>query len=160
HYDYEERKRDVPYLDLVYGGRGLVLWQHTANGSHYELRLAVTEDNRYEGDLSVLLLVDGVRVCRMSFSYIDANVFGLASQPAMFVTRNQTDRTAQLDRFRKTFKQNSPPYFCLAAICGIAMADGMRALYAIKHDAQIAYEERYAVGFMNSYTGFWRQFEA
>jgi hypothetical protein len=96
----------------------------------------------------------------MSFSYVDAKVFGLPSDSAMFITRNQTDRNEQLNRFRATFKQNSPPYFCLAAMCGIAMANGMPAIYAIKHDAQIAYEERYIAGFKNSYTDFWQQFGA
>lgn len=122
--------------------------------------MAATEDYRYEGDLSVLLLVDDVRVCRMSFSYVNATVFGAPSSHAMFITRNQTDRNQQLNRFRATFKQNSPPYFCLAALCGIAMANGMRTMYAIKHDAQIAFEERYLSGFKHSYTDFWRQFGA
>jgi uncharacterized protein len=160
HYGYEERNRRADYHDMVYGSPGLVLWQQEVEGTQYELRLAATDDNRYEGDLSVLLMVDDVRVCRMSFSYVDAQVFGLASDSAMFITRNQTDRNEQLNRFRATFKQNSPPYFCLAAMCGIAMANGMRALYAIKHDAQIAYEERYIAGFKNSYTDFWQQFGA
>lgn len=160
HYDYEERNRRSDYHDQVYGSGGLVMWQQELDGTHYALRLAATEDNRYEGDLSVLLLVDDVRVCRMSFSYVNATVFGLPSGPAIFITRNQTDRNPQLARFRATFKQNSPPYFCLAAMCGIAMANGMPAIYAIKHDAQIAYEERYIGGFKNSYTDFWNQFGA
>ncbi|MBI3768258.1 MAG: DUF535 family protein [Deltaproteobacteria bacterium] len=78
----------------------------------------------------------------------------------MFVTRNQTDRNAELERFRDTFKQNSPPYFCLAAVCGIAMANGMRAIFAVKDDAQIAYDTRYADSFRNSYSAFWRVFGA
>jgi uncharacterized protein VirK/YbjX len=161
HYDYEERNRRPDYHEMVYGSLGLVLWQKTVDGTLYDLRLVATDDYRYEGDLSVLLFVDDdVRLCRMSFSYVNAGVFGAPSGPAMFITRNQTDRKQQLDRFRATFKQNSPPYFCLAALCGIAMANGMRTMYAIKHDAQIAFEERYLSGFKNSYTDFWLQFGA
>jgi hypothetical protein len=78
----------------------------------------------------------------------------------MFVTRSQTDRNPELQRFRDTFKQNSPSYFCLASVCGIAMANGMRAIFMIKHDAQLGYAERYAVGFRNSYSALWEAFGA
>ncbi|HEV2269974.1 MAG TPA: hypothetical protein VGR92_10975, partial [Steroidobacteraceae bacterium] len=47
------------------------------------------------------------------------------------------------------YKQNSPPYFCLASVFGIAMANGMRAIFLVKDEAQIAYQERYAEGFRN-----------
>ena len=36
----------------------------------------------------------------------------------------------------------------------------MRSLYAIKEEAQVAYEARYADGFRNSYSHFWLQFGA
>jgi hypothetical protein len=78
----------------------------------------------------------------------------------MFVTRSQTDRSPELQRFRDTFKQNSPSYFCLASACGIAMANGMRTIFMIKHDAQIEYAEQYAEGFRNSYSALWEAFGA
>ena len=33
-------------------------------------------------------------------------------------------------------------------------------MFAIKHDAQIAYEETYESGFRNSYTALWEKFDA
>jgi uncharacterized protein VirK/YbjX len=130
------------------------------DGTNYSITLRATEDNRYEGDLSVLCCVNDTRVCRVSFSYVDGSLFGLQPERTMFVTRNQTDRNPELQRFRDCFKQNSPPYFCLASVCGIAMANGMRAIYMVKDDAQIAYQERYAGGFRNSYSALWEAFGA
>jgi len=160
HYAYEERNRGALYHDLVYRSPGLVLWRQIADGRQYTLRLSASNDYRHEGDLSVLLFVDDTNVCRMSFSYVNTAVFGRGCDIAMFITRHQTERNDALGRFRTTFKQNSPQYFCLAALCGIAMVNGMRSLYAIKHDAQIAYEDRYADGFKNSYSNFWLKFGA
>jgi len=160
HYGYEERNRGAVYHDLVYRSPGLVLWRRIADGVQYTVRLSATDDYRYEGDLSVLLFVDNTRVGRMSFSYVNTSLFGRGRDIAMFITRNQTDRNDALERFRATFKQNSPPYFCLAALSGIAMANGMREIYAIKHDAQISYEDRYADGFAASYSDFWLKFRA
>jgi hypothetical protein len=96
----------------------------------------------------------------MSFSYVNTSVFGLRDEVAMFVTRNQTYRNDALSRFRATFKQNSPPYFSFWALSGIAMANGMRSIYAIKHEAHVAYSDRYAEGFKNSYSNFWSKFAA
>ena len=107
-----------------------------------------------------MCFVNDTRVCRVSFSYVNGSLFGLQPGRMIFVTRNQTDRNPELQRFRDTFKQNSPPYFCLAAVCGIAMANGMRAMLMVKDDAQIAYAEPYAEGFRNSYSALWESFGA
>jgi uncharacterized protein VirK/YbjX len=161
HYTYECQNYGPTYHRSVYQSpHGLALWHRVVDGTRYTLTLSATEDNRYEGDLSVFCFVDDTRVCRVSFSYVSTDHFGLDPTPTMFITRNQTDRNAALQRFRDTFKQNSPPYFCLAAVCGIAMANGMRSVFAVKDDAQIAYDTRYADSFRNSYSAFWKVFGA
>jgi uncharacterized protein VirK/YbjX len=161
HYSHEQRNFGPAYHRSVYRSlEGLTLWHRLLDGTHYRVMLRATEDYRYEGDLSVLCFVNETRVCRISFSYVNGHLFGLHAERAMFVTRNQTDRNPCLQKFRDTFRQNSPQYFCLAAVCGIAMANGMRALYLIDDDAQIAFSETYSVGFKNSYSGFWKAFGA
>jgi len=161
HYSFEGRNYGPIYHRSVYQSpRGLALWHRVVDGTRYSIRLCATEDNRYEGDLSVLCFVNETRICRVSFSYVSGSLFGLQPGHTMFVTRSQTDRNPELECFRNSFKQNSPPYFCVAAVCGIAMANGMRAVVMIKDEAQIAYEARYAEGFKNSYSGLWEAFGA
>jgi len=161
HYSFERQNFGPAYHRSVYHSpRGLALWHRVVDGTRYTITLRATEDRRYEGDLSVLCFVDDTRVCRVSFSYVDGSLFGLQPERTMFVTRNQTERNPALQRFRDSFKQNSPPYFCLASVCGIAMANGMRAIFMVKDHAQIAYDERYAEGFRNSYSALWKAFGA
>ena len=161
HYSFEGRNYGATYHRSVHQSPlGLVLWHRVIDGTRYTIALRATEDTRREGDLSVLCFVNDTRVCRVSFSYVNSRLFGLRPGRTMFVTRSQTDRNLELQRFRDTFKQNSPPYFCLASLCGIAMANGMRAIFMVKHDAQLAYEERYAEGFRNSYSALWEAFGA
>jgi uncharacterized protein VirK/YbjX len=161
HYSFERQNCGPAYHHSVYRSPyGLVLWHRVVEGTRYAITLRATEDLRYEGDLSVLCSVNETRVCRLSFSYVNGSLFGLQPDRTMFVTRNQTDRNPELQRFRDTFKQNSPPYFCLASVCGIAMANGMRTIFMVKDDAQIAYDARYAEGFRNSYSGLWEAFGA
>jgi hypothetical protein len=161
HYSFEGQNYGPNYRRSVYQSpNGLALWHRVVDGTRYTIRLRATEDYRHEGDLSVLCFVDDTRVCRISFSYVNGGLFGAQSGRTMFLTRNQTDRNPELQRFRDSFKQNSPPYFCLASVCGIAMANGMPAIYMVKDDAQIAYAERYAEGFRNSYSAVWEAFGA
>ena len=62
--------------------------------------------------------------------------------------------------FDTNFKQNSPQIFCLAALCGIAIANQFETVLAIKHAEQIAYDKIYDVGFRNSYSMLWEKFGA
>jgi uncharacterized protein len=161
HYSFEGRHYGPIYHRSVHQSpRGLVLWHRVVAGTPYTIALRRTEDTRREGDLSVLCFVNDTRVCRVCFSYVNGKLFGLQAGHTMFVTRSQTDRNWALQRFRDTFKQNSPSYFCLASVCGIAMANGMRTIFMIKHDAQLGYTERYAEGFRNSYSALWEAFGA
>ena len=130
------------------------------DGTRYTITLRATEDIRFEGDLSVLCFVNDTLTCRVSFSYVDRSVFGLQPGSAIFVTRSQTYRNPELQLFRDSFKQNSPQYICLASVCGIAMANGMRIIFMVKDNAQISYVERYAEGFRNSYSALWEAFGA
>ena len=161
HYSFEGRNYGPTYLRSVHQSPlGLVLWHRVIDGTRYTIALRATEDTRREGDLSVLCSVNDAHICRVCFSYVNSSLFGVRPGRTMFVTRSQTVRNSGLERFRNTFKQNSPSYFCLASVCGIAMANGMRAIFMVKQDAQLGYAERYAEGFRNSYSALWEAFGA
>ena len=161
HYGFERQNYNPDYHRAIYhSSRGLRLWYRTIGGRQYSIDLRATEDNRHEGDLSILCCVNDVRICRLSFSYVDRSIFGQASQRTLFVTRNQTDNSPERKEFSDAFKQNSPQYFCIAAACGVAMANGMRSMLMIKAGAQIAYADRYAESFRHSYSELWQKLGA
>jgi uncharacterized protein VirK/YbjX len=159
HHEFEFEKYRTEYVDRVYRSNGALLWQKIVDGHHFTLMLICTEDTRHEGDLSVVLSVDGMGLGRMSFSYINASVFGLAPEMTILISRNQSYHNPGRKLFLNSFKQNAPPYFCLAAICGIAMASGFKAFFGINHDAQVSYEKAFDTGFRNSYSALWGKFE-
>jgi uncharacterized protein VirK/YbjX len=161
HYSFEGRNYGSTYHRSVHQSpRGLVLWQRVIDGTRYTIALRATKDGRREGDLSVLCFVNDTLVYRLCFSYVNASLFGLWPGRTMFVTRSQTDRNPEVQLFRDAFRQNSPAYFCLASVCGIAMANGMRTIFMVKHDAQLGYTERCAESFKNSYSALWEAFGA
>jgi len=160
HHEYELENYSDEYARKVYRSDGVLLWERSIGNLHFTIVLIATDDNRHEGDLSVTLSVNGIRLCRMSFCYLNANILGLSPYMTMLISRNQTDLTPSRDLFDRCFKQNSPQLFCLSAICGVALANEFKTVFGIKHDAQIAYEETYESGFRNSYTALWEKFGA
>lgn len=162
HYRYEDRHYGECYKRAVYRDGGLALWSATVDSACISLRLVAGTELRHEGPISVVLMVDDVHVCEMSFAWVDAANFGARAGIVPFVTRNQSLRmdALALRKFRQAFPQHSPPYLCLAALQGIALAHGVERIAAIRHDSQIAFDSEHAPSFRNSYSDFWRSFGA
>jgi uncharacterized protein VirK/YbjX len=160
HHKYELEAFSAEYTRQIYRSDGVLLWYRSIDNLHFTIVLIATPDNRHEGDLTVILSVNNVRLCRMSFCYLDADLFGRSPAMTMLIARNQTDQTPSRALFDQCFKQNSPQLFCLSAVCGIAMANGFKTVFGIKHDVQIAYEESLDSSFHNSYSALWEKFDA
>jgi uncharacterized protein VirK/YbjX len=161
HHDFEQRHYSSSYGHQVYGGAGILLWRSSAPDIQCEIRLEPGNDNRWEGELSVVLYLNGARLSVMSFSYVDSAVFGQPSAPTIFIARNQSGREPeQRKSFQLVFNSSAPSYLCLAAVSGIAMAHGMQSMCAIRHDAHPAWEPKYDGHLDNSYSKFWSAFHA
>lgn len=160
HYRHEAQTFDAALLEQVYSPEGFVLWAAEVDGHQFSIRLGLAGEESLEGDLSMRLIADGRGIGTMNFVWADGAMFGAASGPTVFISRCQTHTWPEITVFRACFKQNSPPYFCLAALSGIAQACGVRELFAVHHSAQISYEPKYASNFRNSYDEFWEKFNA
>ncbi|SFK28567.1 DUF535 family protein [Methylocapsa palsarum] len=160
HYQFERSNFNSIYIRDAYLLGGVTLWDHITPNNRFTIVLIATDDNLYEGELSVILSVNGVRLCRMSFCYVNTTLFRLQPQETLLISRNQTDQVPERTIFDSGFKHNAPHLFCLSAICGIAMANGFENVFGIAHDSQIAYHENYDTSFRNSYTALWEKFDA
>ena len=164
HYRFENDFHDEEYQDLVYRDGGLVLWSALLHGTRYEIRLRGSIKNRHEGGTSIVMLVDGTTVLNeFSYAWVDTVLVNAAGSGVVpLITRNQSIRhdVAAMQVFRTDFPQHSPHYFCLAAMQGIALAHGHKALAAIKHDHQIAFSQQYEKSFRRSYSDLWQSFGA
>jgi len=160
HYRQEGSLFDDALVQQVYSPAGFTLWQAEVDGHPFSMHMALAGEESLEGDLCVRLLADGQCVGSQNFVWSDSALFGGSGGATLFITRNQTHTWPELQIFRACFKQNSPPYFCLAALSGVAQACGMKELYAVQHAAQMSYLPKYASSFRNSYDEFWEKFSA
>ncbi|MFC5512893.1 DUF535 family protein [Massilia jejuensis] len=159
HYRFEETTFDAAYRSAVYASGGLALWQHTSGEHHFLIRLEMTSRMHAEGDLTLALVADGKVLHRLSYSWVEGKLVGVPTPLVPFIARNQgrwTDAGEAFDAFEECFPNNSPSFFCFAAMQGLAQAVGMDQVVAVKCTAQIAFDPDEIKHFVNAYDGFWK----
>ena len=148
------------YESDVYRGIGIIIWERQIDGHHFSIILTGSEDNRNEGELSIIFKANGQYLWRASFSYVDSDIFKLNHGVTILISRNQAENKSGRELFTEYFGQNQLQFLCLSAVCGIATANGWTKILGIRHNLQIAYQDCYEIGFRNSYTLLWQQFDA
>ncbi len=160
HHRYENRTFLDAYAEAVYRGEGVLLWERVEGAARATMTLVASEDNRHEGEISVILAINEARICRMAFAYVDGETFNATPGPTILISRNQTDCAPERDLFNKMFKQCAPQIFCLWAVCGVAMANGFDHVLAVRHDSQIFFKKTREPSFRNTYDALWEKFAA
>lgn len=158
HFHFEQTRFTPALLQMLHE-EGLPLWRQEPG---WEIRLRANAEIRHEGPLSLSLNHEGRRLHEMSFAWVSAERLGLAAgpDPVLFVTRSQCapSDAPHLAIFRQDFPQNSPAYFGLAALNGLATVLGQPRIVGVRDVRQIAFEPRYAASFKRSYDDFWSDF--
>ena len=160
HYAFESRQWTDDYRQAVYGGPGLELWRSHGGGAVFTIRLEAGRRDVPEGDLSIVLSVDSAVLHRISFSWLAHTQDGTVT-PFLACSQTQTGpRSSNTDArfaFERDFPQNSPAFFCFAAIQGVARVVGCTAILGVRSGEQIcARKGRETAHFKSSYDNFWR----
>ena len=135
HYAFEDATFNTAYKYAVYRAGGLTLWRRSAGGSEFAITLAIAPRMNAGGELAITLEADGRCLHHLSFSWIEGSVAGVDSPAVPFVAHNQgrgPDSCLALAAFERAFPNNSPAFFCFAAMQGVAQAVGITQLVAIK----------------------------
>ncbi|TFW31530.1 DUF535 family protein [Massilia horti] len=159
HYRFEETTFNNAYKQAVYVHRSLPLWQHACEHGSFMLQLEMASRSNAEGDLTIAFLANGKCLHRLSFSWVEGALAGVAAPMTILVARNQgrwTDSGHAFEAFERAFPNNSPSFFCFAAIQGVAQAVGLTQVVAVKCTAHIAYDPADVRHFANAYDGFWK----
>ena len=162
HYRFEEETFNSAYRQAAHHG-GLVLWQHSVGQEHdggsFVMRLEHAPRIDPEGELTLSLVVDGAVLHRLSWTWVEGAVVGVDLPVVPFVTRNAglwRDAGGAFEAFERVFPNNSPSFFCFAALQGAAQALGFDRVVAVRGSAHVAYEAAQDKAFENAYDGFWR----
>lgn len=162
HVRFEDATFNRAYHEAVHSEPGLVLWQQDGEHGRFLLRLQSAAHAGHEGELTLSLVADGAILHRLSWTWRDgAGCMGWDTPlPVVpFLTRNAglwRDAGAAFEAFEHAFPNNSPSFFCFAALQGAAQALGIDRVVAVRATAHPAYEAAQDAAFQNAYDGFWR----
>jgi uncharacterized protein VirK/YbjX len=159
HYRFEETTFNNAYKQAVYVNRSLPLWQHSCEHGEFMIQLEMASRMNAEGDLTIAFVANGKCLHRLSFSWVEGALAGVPSPMTIFVARNQgrwIDSGEAFEAFERAFPNNSPSFFCFAALQGVAQAVGMTQVVAVKCDSHVAYDPAEVRHFANAYDGFWK----
>lgn len=158
HYAFESRQWTDDYRQAVYGGPGLELWRSHGGRAVFTIRLEAGRRDIPEGDLSIVLSVADATLHRINFSWLADTQNGTVTP---FLACSQTcpfnSNTEAVFAFERDFPQNSPAFFCFAAVEGVARVVGCTAILGVRSHEQIgARKDRDTAHFESSYDNFWR----
>ena len=161
HYHHQDRAFQPGYAAQVYADQGLILWQKTVENIRYDISLLPGNDVAYEGGLSLVLHVDGGRVCVMSFSLVPTRIL-VPDAPIrlpdtlIFVTRKQLTQERQYQAaFNRAFDRCTPGHLCFGALAGIAQAQGHSFVFGIAAERHPSFIPAMASQFLTAYSDFW-----
>jgi uncharacterized protein VirK/YbjX len=159
HYAHEIGVFDACYVARVYRGGGLVLWSSVRAGVAYEIRLMPGNDVLFEGGISLVLFVDGERVCVLSYTVVPADMVaqGWHSPLMIFVSRLQlTHRHAYQSAFNRAFDRCMPAHLCFGALAGAAVVLGQDQVLGIDAARSPSWSPGRKDQFSSTYDGFWK----
>lgn len=163
HYRFEDATFDAAYQGAVYGGAGIALWRHEDGDNRFALMLQSNARDAAEGDLTISLQVDGALLHRLSWSWVDGALFGVDLPTVPFVSANQgrwNESGPAFDTFERAFPNNSPSFFCFAALQGLVQSLGGDRVLAVRALSHVACDpargEAHVKAFENGCDGFWR----
>ncbi len=166
HYQHEVSRFRPEYHDEVYSGPGLSLWSERVGDTEFEIRLTPGADVLYEGGMSVVLYVDRRRVAVFSYSYVDRNTIfegtaGSRRAATMFITRKQLSADHEYQQvFHPAFDRCTAAHMCLAALGGVAVAQGYSSVAAIRPEVHPSHNAERHSRFESAYARFWESLQA
>lgn len=166
HYRHEITAFDGAYFDAVYCQNGLTLWRDVVDETSYDIRLMPGNDVLYEGGVSLVMHVNDVRVCVVSYSTVQTEVFfpqfrtmhdgEVLADTTLYVTRKQLTPTHEYQKkFNKAFDRTTPAHLCFGALAGVAHAQGFGGVLGITPEVHLSCTPELRPHFDVAYTLFW-----
>ncbi|MBS0252778.1 MAG: DUF535 family protein [Proteobacteria bacterium] len=149
HYEFMGKAVNARFYTRLMAGN-IELWRSAEDQELVTISLRVPEFGR-EGDLSLILEIDGKQIYELSFTIIPGSVVGIPASSAMFIARVQ-GRKGRFDEIKRAIKicrDVSPPYLLMAAAEGIANDLRIGFAVGVGNGDQVSRHKTF------DYTSFW-----
>lgn len=159
HYSFESQEWKPDYYGAIYSGNGIELWHKDFESTFLNIvlcRPSAKFNIVPEGDLEVILSAGGELLHRMTFSWLVSDSDNL---PTIFVGRSQGIPRAASESSPISalgFRQISTPFFCFAALQGLATVVGANEVYGVRSLQQVTANTDSEGRFQVAYDRLWR----
>lgn len=158
HMRIESQEFNNSYKEAVYLNGGLVVWEQESKGMCFQIQLKMAARLCQEGDLELVMSVDGERLYSYKFSWMDGVKINKPGTIVPWITTCQgiaRDKVETAAKFSTAFPNNWPKMFCLAALQGVAAAIKSDVIVGLPGLAQVALKAGHGEQFFSSYDNFW-----
>ena len=161
HYRHEMQRFTPDYRRGVYAAGALVMWQRRVEGVDHDIVLMPGNDVAHEGGASLVMRVDGQRVCVLSYAMVPTDILDLGAsddlpETMLLITRKQSTRDRDRQQaLGKAFARMTSAHLCFGALQGVALALGQAHLAGCSGWAQPSFVPELGDGFDAAYDRFW-----
>lgn len=139
-----------------------VLLEKEMEGHRISVHLSLARTEVREGELVLVLRVDGVAVYCVQFSIVPGSVVQSDATDVVMISRVQGMKGCytQVRLATKAFCDIAPPALLLAVLHGLAQLCGIDQMAGVAAASQFCYEEKCAGSFQGAYDDFWLELGA
>jgi len=137
--------------------REAVLLEKEVNGRCLSVHLSLARSEVREGELMLVLRVDGVDTYYLQFTIVPGGIVKSDAADVIMISRLQGMKGCY-DEIRlatKVFREIAPPALLLAVLHGIAQLCGIDQMAGVSAASQFCFDEQSAESFQSAYDNFW-----
>jgi uncharacterized protein VirK/YbjX len=127
------------------------------DGHTFVLKMGRSRPKNREGEMSLLLDVDGELVSILSFTLVPGWVVKSEAEEVLLITclQGKPQKFSQVHLAMKSLQGVAPAAFLIAALSGVALAFGIQEMAGICAESQTCYGRDDNAAFKASYDDFW-----
>jgi uncharacterized protein VirK/YbjX len=161
HYDFVNKGLHAAFFRSVLAD-SMLLWQREIEGSVFSIGVGGPCPHR-EGDLTLVLKMDGCPLYRIAFSVIKARLLKVDAGGASHVlyvgqVQGYPDRFTQIRQATRLCRDVAPADLLMAGLAGLASALGITMVAGVGAEDSLSYKNLIELNTSKSYADFWEKF--
>lgn len=137
--------------------RDAVLLEKEVDGHRLSVHLNLARSEVREGELMLVLRVDGVDIYYLQFTIVPGLIVKSEAADVIMISRLQGMKGCyeEIRLATKAFREIAPPALLLAILHGVAQVCGIDQMAGVSAASQFCFDEQSAESFQSAYDNFW-----
>jgi uncharacterized protein VirK/YbjX len=160
-YHYDRLYNTFPYRVLYQSLHlDVLLFEISECGQRFSITMGMSRPCDKEGEMSLLLKLNGEIVFTLSFTIIPGQIVKSDAKEVLLISRLQSMPGSYYEQIKSATKimhRVHPRALLIAALEGVAAALGISEVAAVRSGDQVSYDEEHSALFKHGYDDFWAE---